>query len=387
MASWDAVFPPGPQSWQVAAIAFSRDGRAITAASLDTANNVAVIRRGDMSAESGQPPTRLDGIRSIALSPDGSSAAVAGTGRLRIVNTVTAKILRCAVSETPGRMAFSPDGSLLAAAGESGVDVFRTATGARCAQFAPDPAVGPNALAFSPDSAILARAGYDGLRTYPLLSPEDSEQQQFILNGGWRNDRWRDRAMVTELAFSPAGALLAGLVIGEFPVKVRVWRLVRLPDTTQPRGRPRLAARLSGHRDTPTHLAVSRRAAVAAGFGDGTVDVWSLRPWSGRQRRRTAQPMTLASVPASAVTALAFSPDGRLLASAHADGTVGAWSSSDAGLRSTLTGCAGPVQAIAFSPDGTRLAAATPDATLRLWDTRTWTLAATLTPEDPGEGH
>ena len=385
--SWDAVFPPDPERWQVAGVAFSRDGGAITVASLDSANNVAVIRRGDMTAGNGQPPTRLDGIRSIVLSPDGSSAAVAGTGRLQIVNAVTTRALSCAVSETPGRMAFSADGRLLAVAGESRVDVFETATGARCGQSAPDPAIGPNALAFSPDSAILARASHDGLRAYPLLSPKDSEGRQFILQGGRRNDRWRDRARVTELAFSPAGALLAGLVIGEFPVKVRVWRLARSLDTTQPRGRPRLAARLSGHRDTATHLAFSRRAAVAAGFGDGTVDVGSLRPWSGRPRRRTAQPMTLASVPASAVTGLAFSPDGRVLASAHADGTVWAWSSGHAGLRATLTGCAGPVQAIAFSPDGTRLAAATPDATVRFWDTRTWTLAATLTPEDPGDDH
>src|SRR5262249_7368275 len=70
--SWDAVFPPGPGRWQVAAIAFSRDGGVITVASLDSANNVAVIRRGDMTAGNGQPPTRLDGIRSIVLSPDGS---------------------------------------------------------------------------------------------------------------------------------------------------------------------------------------------------------------------------------------------------------------------------------------------------------------------------
>jgi WD40 repeat protein len=68
------------------------------------------------------------------------------------------------------------------------------------------------------------------------------------------------------------------------------------------------------------------------------------------------------------VNGVAFSPDGTLLATASADGTVALWDPATGQRTATLKGHTGPVRGVAFSPDGTLLATASDDRTVALWE-------------------
>ena len=81
------------------------------------------------------------------------------------------------------------------------------------------------------------------------------------------------------------------------------------------------------------------------------------------------------------VWSVAFSPDGRQLASASNDRTVRIWDGETGTLQQTLEGHTDWVRSVAFSPDGRRLASASDDRTVRIWDAETGTLQQTL------EGH
>jgi WD40 repeat protein/transcriptional regulator with XRE-family HTH domain len=83
---------------------------------------------------------------------------------------------------------------------------------------------------------------------------------------------------------------------------------------------------------------------------------------------------TVLSGHTQAVYAVAFSPDGRLLATGAGDDTIRLWSLADPAhpvpLGRPLTGHTGWVYWLQFSPDGHTLASAGRDHTARLWDVR-----------------
>ena len=68
------------------------------------------------------------------------------------------------------------------------------------------------------------------------------------------------------------------------------------------------------------------------------------------------------------VNGVAFSPDGKHVATASSDMTAKVWTTTNGHLVLTLRGHTARINGIAYSPDGTRLATISEDGTARQWD-------------------
>lgn len=251
-------------------------------------------------------------------------------------------------------LACSTDGMTIASASEDGTiklwstngTLLRTLTVQRCPI---------TALALSPDGRKIAGAGYAagvagmGL-TYLWQAPSGWSAASVSLvrvitnRGGY----------VGALAFSPDSTkLVSGCNNGSNIVTSVASGSVLAMYAAYPAG---------GRPAQVTSVAFSFAGMMASGCEDGTVCVYDP---SGNLLWTSAG---VAPAQTTNVTAVAFSSDGALVASASMDRTIKIWSTASWTLLQTLGGNTNGFTSVAFSPDGQKIVSGNVDGTVTIWD-------------------
>jgi eukaryotic-like serine/threonine-protein kinase len=169
---------------------------------------------------------------------------------------------------------------------------------------------------------------------------------------------------VYSLAFSPDGHTLA--TNGGYPYAVATPAELSLWDVAS---RVKLAA-LVGHSSSAGWMSFSPDGRLlATPHGNGTVILWDVR---------TRAMVGELTGHRGLVISAKFSPDGELLATGGLDGSVCLWRAATRQLVGVLGVHKGPVYSIAFSPRGDRLVSGSMDHTARLWDVHAQRAIATF---------
>ncbi|MCK9902588.1 serine/threonine protein kinase [Frankia sp. Cpl3] len=201
-------------------------------------------------------------------------------------------------------------------------------------------------VSFAPDGRTLAVAGEETLRLWDISNPTAPRALGEPLTGY--------DGLMYSVAFAPDGRRLAAAGSGQAMI---LWDVAD-------RARPRLLTRVDGNTASVAFAPDGRTAAS----GDGTRAVlWDVT--AAGSVHATAE---LPSVAAGWVYAIAFSPNGRTVATAGDASTVQLWDitrpTEPRRLGAPLADHTATVPAAAFSPDGRTLATGSDDGTVLLWD-------------------
>ena len=144
-------------------------------------------------------------------------------------------------------------------------------------------------------------------------------------------------------------------------------------------------AKLTGHTDWVLALAFSPDGkSLASGGYDGTAKIWDV----ATGKKLLDVPARAAAMPnqpppeANTVMSLAFSPDGKTLAVGGSDTLIHLLNAADGKLVRSLPGHTSAVTALAFHPGGALLVSGSKDRTVRLWNP-----ANGQAPQDAGRTH
>jgi WD40 repeat protein len=361
----------------VYSVAFSPDGTRLASGSLDLTVKV-------WDAQSGQQIPTLKGhtgwMTSVAFSPDGGRLAGGSTDQtVKVWDAQTGQqtLELKGHTDNVSSVAFSPDGRRIASGSGSPfrlgqrrkpgeVKVWDAQTGQQTLELKGH-TDNVSSVAFSPDGKRLA-CGSGGRDAQGRVLPGEAKvwdahsgREVLTLKG--------HTGAVLSVAFSPDSRRLAS---GSSDKTVKVWDAQT--------GQQLLA--LKGHEYAVNSVAFSPDGKhVASGSGGGYAQPGEVKVWDvsmSTEGRQTGGQQTLSLQGHTlAVTSVAFSPDGKRIASGAKEsyisgesGELKVWDAQTGRQTLELKGHTYGVTSVCFSPDGTRLAGGSEDEPVKVWEAR-----------------
>ena len=303
------------------------------------------------------PYTTLEGhtnyVSSVAFSPDGKTLASGSSDNTIILwDVATGGYLKTLSghSENVLSVAFSQDGKILASGSSDNTIRLWDAVTGQHQKILTGHTDSVFSVAFSPDSKILASGSLDNtIRLWDVATREYKTLTEHSEN-------------VWSVAFSPDGKTLAS---GSLDGTIRLW------DANTGKHKQRVTTNW----DYVLSVAFSPDGqTLASGMGeyfysrrwgysyDGDIALWDAA---------TGQHLKTLSGHTNYVLSVAFSPDGKTLASGSSDNTIRLWDAVTGQHLKTLSGHSENVLSVAFSQDGKILASGSSDNTIRLWELHT----------------
>jgi WD40 repeat protein len=370
----------GHQNW-VSSVAFSPDGQTVPAelrgALIASASDDRTVKLWNRDGTLIHTLTgHSEAVVSVVFSPDGQTIATASADNTVKLWRTDGTLVRTLTghSDRVWAVRFSPDGQTIATASfDNTVKLWRTDGTLLTTLTGHNDWV--SSLTFSADGQFLASGSWDGTVKLWQVNPAllnilvghrdwvkavsiSSDGQTIATASADRSVKlWnRDGTLLTTLhqqqgghqervdgvAFSPDGQTIATASADR---SVKLWNR----DGT-------LLRTLNGHTAAVTAVSFSPDGKIASVGFDDTVRLW----------RADGTPLATFAGHRERILAVRFSPDGRLIATASADRTVKLWR-TDGTQFGTLTGHQGDVTSVAFSPDGQLIATASADGTAKLW--------------------